>query len=463
MPAAESQLDRIQQHHLARFEAMGLNARPMPDGRSLLVSLPVGPTPFESLTGPIVVTRIVFATVGSDRIKCLRPRPLFELPMLDVRDCGNPSAIEAAVRRVFRERMQALRAVGERLGELRLETEPNATGTLLGFPLSGESPSTKILVDADRRVILPSAGSLSGFPLASLRERVLSLPEGLTSAADLECLVAAQIDSLKRSARKREAAERAHPTPLQMRSASARVAPTGLQSTPPRHQPKVLLVGPKLVGDASLREELKRQGYRTATARSETEALLRLAGMTPDLVVSEYALGRSDGATLVQATRALAGIEGIPVVLLDDSSHESRKAAARAVGAAGYVILPPQKERFVSRLGRLLDEPKTRRFTRYPGRFSARLADLTSPCIATEVGRGGVFIATDAEIDLHSAMHCELMLPDIRRQLRFEGQVLYRAEGQGSLPGLGLRFSDISAEDEAALIEYLTRLESQRR
>lgn len=463
MPAAESQLDRIQQHHLARFEAMGLTARPMPDGRSLLVSLPVGPTPFESLTGPIVVTRIVFATVGSDRIKCLRPRPLFELPMLDIKDCGTPSAIEAAVRRVFRERIQALRAIAKKLGELRMEAEPSATGTILGFALSGEPPSTRILIDADQHVILPSAGSLSGFPLASPRERVLAMPEDLASSADLECLVAAQIDSLKRSARKREAAERAHPAPLEIRSAADRTAPTGLQGTPLRHHPKVLLVGPTLVGDASLRQEFKRQGYRTATARSETEALVRLAGMTPDLVVSEYALGRSDGATLVQATRALAGIEGIPIVLLDDSSHENRKAAARAVGAAGYVILPAQKKRFVTRLGRLLDEPKARRFTRYPGRFSARLAGLPSPCVVTEVGRGGVFIATDAEIDLHSAMSCELMLPEIRRELRFEGQVLYRAEGQGSLPGLGLRFSDISAEDEAALIDYLTRLESQRR
>jgi len=463
MPAAESQLDRIQQHHLARFQAMGLAARPMPDGRSLLVSLPAGPAPFESIAGPIAVDRIVFATVGGDRIKCLRPRPLFELPMLDIRDCGNPSAIEAAVRRAFRERMQALRAVALRLGELGLETEPNATGTLLGFPLSGESPATEILIDADQRVILPSAGSLSGLPLASPRERVCEIPESLSSAADLECLVAAQIDAAKRSARKRQAAQRARPAPSETRSASASSRPTALHSIKSRHHPKVLLVGSSLVGDESLRQELKRQGYRTATARSETEALMRLASMTPDLVVSEYALGRSDGATLVQATRSLAGIEGIPVVLLDDSSHESRKAAARAVGAAGYVILPPEKQRFVARLGRLVDESKKRRFTRYPGRFSARLAGLPSPCVATEVGRGGVFIATDAELDLHSAMTCELTLPEIRRALRFEGQVLYRAESQGALPGLGLRFSAISAEDEAALIEYLTRLESRRR
>lgn len=463
MPASEPQLDRIQQHHLARFEAMGLQVRPMADGRSLLVSLPVGPAPFESLAGPQAIERIVFATVGDDRIKCLRPGTVFDLPMIDVRDCASPAALEAAVRIAFRERTQSLREVGRRLDALQLEAAPNAAGSCLAFPLVGESPGTRILVDAEQRLILPSAGSLSGLPLASPGERVLDLRQSGSSAADLQCQISERIDALKRDARKREAARRARPvhaaSPPDAIPAPSSDALEGAR----RSFRKVLLVGTNLVRDSALRRELERQGYRTATARSENEALARLAGMTPDLVVSEYALGRSDGATLVQATRALAGIEGIPVVLLDDTAHARRKAAARAVGAAGYVILPATKQGFVTRLGRLLDEPKKRRFTRYPGRFSARLAGHPSPCIATEVGRGGVFIATEAKVDLYRAMQCALSVPELGRELRFEGQVLYRAESQGALPGLGLRFCEISAEDEAALIRYLTQLESRRR
>ncbi len=87
---------------------------------------------------------------------------------------------------------------------------------------------------------------------------------------------------------------------------------------------------------------------------------------------------------------------------------------------------------------------------------------MTAPCIATEVGRGGVFLATDVEADLNTAMHCEIALPELGRQVGFDGEVLYRAESQGALPGLGLRFADISADDEEALIAWLERRERER-
>jgi hypothetical protein len=85
-------------------------------------------------------------------------------------------------------------------------------------------------------------------------------------------------------------------------------------------------------------------------------------------------------------------------------------------------------------------------------------------CLATEVGRGGIFIATDEDIEQNSAMHCEVTLPELGRVLRFGGEVLYRNESQGSQPkGFGIRFSEISPEDESSLIEYLTWLESTMR
>ena len=58
-------------------------------------------------------------------------------------------------------------------------------------------------------------------------------------------------------------------------------------------------------------------------------------------------------------------------------------------------------------------------------------------------------------------LQCALRLPEVDQELRFEAEVLYRADVQGGLPGLGLRFSEISAEDEAALIDFLARLEGR--
>ena len=71
MSASEPQLDRVQQRQQARFERMGLACRVMPGGRTLLVSLPLSAAPFESLSGPLSLERILFSTVGADQIKCL--------------------------------------------------------------------------------------------------------------------------------------------------------------------------------------------------------------------------------------------------------------------------------------------------------------------------------------------------------------------------------------------------------
>jgi len=459
MATSEPPLDRVQQRQSARFHRMSLSARPMPGGRSLLVSLPLGPAPFESIQGPLVIERIVFSTVGPNHIKCLRPRPVFGLPLLDIRKCADATAIEATIRQAWRDRTRELRESGRLLQRLGIEVGAMEGGSVLAFPVPGESPDARVLMQRIGEAILPSSGPLSGITLERPADRILEVGGSLGSGADLDCLIGARIQELQQSARsldsqKRERWKKRMPAisatrdPLQTRTAD-------------HHQPKVLLVGTRVIEDAALRDELTRHGYRAVTARSETEALVRLAGMTPDLVISQYSLGRSDGATLVQATRALPGIERIPVVLLDESHHANRRDAARSVGAAGYMVSPSEPSRFVARLRPIVEAPGDRRFTRYSQRLAARIEGFQTQCLATEVGRGGIFITTDEEIERHSAMICEITLPELGRALQFGGEVLYRSRSQGAQSrGFGVRFCEISPEDETSLIEYLTWLES---
>ena len=77
MPNAEEA--RRQEVILRRLVAMGLDARPLPGGRSVVAILPLGPAPFESVWGDQRFEAVRFATVGVDRAKCLSPRPLFAL------------------------------------------------------------------------------------------------------------------------------------------------------------------------------------------------------------------------------------------------------------------------------------------------------------------------------------------------------------------------------------------------
>ncbi|MAG33556.1 MAG: hypothetical protein CL908_21980 [Deltaproteobacteria bacterium] len=464
MTASQPQLDRMQQRQSARFERMGLAARPMPGGRSLLVSMPLGSAPFESISGPLSIERLIFSTVGPNHIKCLRPRPLFGLPLLDIRRCADAGSIEETIRQAWHARTNELRETGRTLRDLGVNVGAVESGSVLAIQLPGESPETQVMMQRIDEAILPSTGPLSGLPLDGLHERVLETSAVLDSGVDFDCLLGSRIQELQqqgraRQERHRQQAQRAEP-------AIAAPGPTKVHSAPPRphHQPRVLIVGSELIEHEALRAELTRRGYRTATARSETEALVRLAGMTPDLVLSQYGLGRSDGASLAQAARTLPGIESLPTVLIDDVHHASRKEAALSVGAAGYVITPPDTARFVTRLGRLLDEPRKRRFTRYPQRLAARLLGREAPCLATEVGRGGVFLSTEEEAAMHAPIQCEIALPELGRALVFDGEVLYRSELQGTQrKGLGLRFHNMAERDETALIQYLTWLESDEK
>lgn len=470
MSAPEPQLDRVQQRQYARFERMGLSCRAMPGGQTLLVSLPTGAAPFESPAGPLSIERILFATVGADQIKCLRPRPMFNLPLLDIRRCADAAAIESVIRQAWRDRTRELRETGRTLRNLGIEVGVIEGGSLLAFPISGESPERPVLMHSLDEAIMPTAGPLAGHRLAGLEERVVDVSGKLDSASDLDMLLGSRLQELGRIAAAREADLRK--PRLVAREATVFTGP--LLSSPPlaslsplvqndpvgagtTREPKVLLVGARLLENAGLRDELKRQGYRIATARSETEALMRLASMTPDLVLSQYGLGRSDGATFVQAIRTLPGIVRIPVVLLDDVHHQSRQDAARAVGAAGYVIEPVEATRFVTRLHKIAASPGDRRFTRYAGRLAARLTGQARPCVATEIGRGGFFIATGAAVDEANETRCEITLPEMQRSLAFVGEILYRSELQGvDRQGVGVRIREISPEDEAALIAYVT-------
>lgn len=464
MTAFESLQGRDQQRQQARFERMGLACRAMPGGRTLLVSLPLGPAPFESLSGSITIERILFSTVGPDQIKCLRPRPVFGLPLLDIRRCADAAAIESVIRQAWRDRTRELRDTARTLERLGIEVGAIEGGSLLAFPLAGLSPEHPVLMQRLDEAILPSAGPLSGHVLLGPDERVVDVSGKLESAVELELLLGSRIEQLAQSAARRATEARAA-RPASRATAASESLMGSLAAEPPRmgttasapsRQPKVLLVGTRIIENTILRDELTLQGYRVATARSEPEALMRLAGMTPDLVISQYALGRSDGATFAQAIRCLPGIVRIPIVLLDTQHHPNRQDAARAVGAAGYVIEPVEPGRFVSKLAKVVASPGDRRFVRYAGRLAARLADRGQACLATEIGRGGFFLATSEPIDEQTEMRCQVSLPELRRKLEFVGDVLYRTELQGvQRQGIGVRIREISPEDEAALIEYV--------
>ncbi len=438
---------------LQRLEAMGIRARLMKGGRCALASMRLGPQPFETAAGRVRIANVVFATVGPDRIKCLRPRALFQLPLVRILDCRDAVSIEARIRLAFQQHVERLRQTHEWLEELGAEVSLIEERSVATFALAGETDSVRVSCIEPRALILPGTGPLSGVALQRAEDRVLAVDRSMDSAVDLEIAVSTRMDELRRmdermGEQRRRAVMREGPVrPRPSRSGKA-------------HCHRLLLVGPRLAEERACLESLRLRGYRVETARTHAAALKHLEELSPELVMVEMSLGREEGIELIPALREVAGVEEIPVVLVDDHRRAARREAARRAGAAGYLVHPIDVARIAKRLERMVGEPRRRRYTRYDHRLTVRVEAREMPWLATAVGRGGMFITTDEDLPTHSVHQCDLTLPELGRDVQVDAEVLYRVSGAGrTRRGVGVRFREFSDGAEALLIRYLTTLD----
>lgn len=442
---------------LERLEAMGIKARLMKGGRCVLASMRLGPQPFETLKGQVRIANVVFATVGPDRIKCLRPRALFQLPLLRIIDCRDAMAIEGRIRVAWQSNLAKQRETATWLSKISVDASCEQQQSILTFPISGEDANVRATAIEPRRIILPSRGPLSGVVLSRPEDRVFAVDHSIQSGVDLEIALSNRMSELRRiDERLRD----------QRRHAAMRAAPPDLSSEtePPRrskgHQPRLVLVGGALSQERACIESLRLRGYEVATARTQVAALSLFEQISPELVMVDVQLGRSEGIELIPAMRRVPGIEEIPVVLVDAHRRAARREAAQRVGAAGYLVRPIDVPRIAKRLERMIVAPKRRRFTRYERRIPVRAPGRSESWLATTIGRGGMFLVTDEDLPNHSVHRCQLGLPELGRTIAVEVEVLYRVNATGeSSRGFGVRFQRFLDGGEPMLIRYLTSLE----
>lgn len=440
-----------------RLEAMGIKARLMKGERCALASMRLGPQPFPTLDGQVRIANVVFSTVGPDRIKCLRPRALFQLPLLRIIDCRDAMSIEARIRVAWQSHLTKLREARTWLTRMGAVADADQEQSILTFQLSGEGEGVRATVVEPRRVILPGRGPLSGVTLTRPEDRVMTPDPGIDSSSDLEIAISNRLSELRRMDQ-RLAQER--------RNAAMLAAPPDLSDeTQPRqrtkgHRPRLLLVGSSFTQERACLESLRLRGYEVASARTQVAAIALLAQISPELVMVDVQLGRSEGIELIPALRQVTGIEELPVILVDSHRRAMRREAARRVGAAGYLVRPIDVPRIAKRLERMITEPKRRRFTRYSRRIPVRTALARGSWLATSVGRGGMFVATEEDVPTRSVHTCELNLPELGRTLSVDAEVLYRVSASGeSGRGVGMRFHRFHDGSEPLFISYLAALD----
>jgi CheY-like chemotaxis protein len=113
--------------------------------------------------------------------------------------------------------------------------------------------------------------------------------------------------------------------------------------------------------------EFETQAFATGAA-----ALLRVAEIRPDCVVSDILMPDMDGESLLRGMRALPGLERVPFIAVSAVRSEARIKAVLAAGASAFLLKPFPLRELIDKVRALLARPAAARAPDATG-------DLASP------------------------------------------------------------------------------------
>lgn len=120
--------------------------------------------------------------------------------------------------------------------------------------------------------------------------------------------------------------------------------------------PNILVVDDSISVRKALERILEPHGHVVTVAASAEEALDKLDGATPDLIVSDVVMPGLDGYALAEEVRR--GTPGMPLLLISGIVDDEVRARAAAVGAAAVVRKPFTPADLLPAIARALAGPE---------------------------------------------------------------------------------------------------------
>ena len=102
----------------------------------------------------------------------------------------------------------------------------------------------------------------------------------------------------------------------------------------------VMLVDDSATILMSMSAILTKQGYQVTTAVDGTDALAKLGTAKPNLIITDLNMPRMDGMTFIKEARKVAGLRFTPILMLTTESEQTKRQAAKAAGATGWLVKP---------------------------------------------------------------------------------------------------------------------------
>jgi DNA-binding response OmpR family regulator len=89
-----------------------------------------------------------------------------------------------------------------------------------------------------------------------------------------------------------------------------------------------------------MKKALDKEPYKVITADSAEHAMTRLAGKTPDLILSDVRMPVTNGFELLEKIRKKPGLKKVPFVFMSSIDDFDAKHTARTMGADDYIEKP---------------------------------------------------------------------------------------------------------------------------
>ena len=231
-----------------------------------------------------------------------------------------------------------------------------------------------------------------------------------------------------------------------------------------RSIPPALLVLADPAELALAESELRERGIRVEATRDPRRALEALRTQSFAAALIDARLSRTDGVELGMRLGDAQGVDTLPVLILDDRPSDRVREAARAAGAAAYVVRPIAWSRMADTLLDLVDHWSKRRFKRFESRLGVVVeSDPATPAeVAQEVSRGGMRLCSRREVAPGALERYRIRLPPPHAPVLVEGEVVWRqAEPGSALVQAGIRFCQFLDESEGRWIELMASFGSR--
>jgi putative two-component system response regulator len=127
-------------------------------------------------------------------------------------------------------------------------------------------------------------------------------------------------------------------------------------SEPLLHQMKILVVDDDRMTVTLLEQLLQRHGYRHVMAVTDSRVAVETCiSFDPDLLLLDLIMPEVDGFAILDALRANADEDFLPIVVLTGDTHEETRARALEAGATDFLLKPVSQTEALLRIRNLLE------------------------------------------------------------------------------------------------------------